>query len=68
MDNQVHEYLKLPKITKIRSDTNKQRNFEDENTKRYFIDVQGRRSTSHVENKSVYDIQVQGELREFIKV
>ncbi|WP_226530352.1 Tn7-like element transposition protein TnsE [Metabacillus niabensis] len=77
MDNQVHEYVKLPKVTKIRRNSNKQRNFENENTKRYFIDDQGRRSTSDVggskvakglENKSLYDIQVQGELGEFIKV
>ncbi|MEC1158168.1 hypothetical protein [Cytobacillus horneckiae] len=77
MDNQVHEYVKLPKVTKIRRNSNKQRNFEDENTKRYFIDDQGRRSTSDVggnkvakglENKSLYDFQVQGELGEFIKV
>lgn len=77
MDNQVHEYVKLPKVTKIRRNSNMQRNFEDENTKRYFIDDQGRRSTSDVggskvakglENKSLYDIQVQGELGEFIKI
>lgn len=77
MDNQIHEYVKLPKVTKIRRDSNMQRNFEDENTKRYFIDDQGRRSTSDVggskvakglENKSLYDIQVQGELGEFIKL
>lgn len=77
MDNQVHEYEKLPKVTKIRRNSNKQRNFEDENTKRYFIDDQGKRSTSDVggsrvakglENKSLFDLQVQGELGEFIKV
>lgn len=77
MDNQVHEYVKLPKVTKIRRNSNKKRNFEDENTKRYFIDDQGRRSTSDVggnkfakglENKSLYDFQVQGELGEFIKI
>ncbi|MCY8356157.1 hypothetical protein MOD14_18505 [Bacillus haynesii] len=77
MDNQVHEYVKLPKVTKVRRDSNKQRNHEDESTKRYFIGDQGRRSTSDVGgskiargigNKSLYDIQVQGELGEFIKV
>lgn len=77
MDNQVHEYVKLPKVTKIRRNSNKQRNFEDENTKKYFIDDQGKRSTSDVggskaakglENKSLYNIQVQGELGDFIKV
>ncbi|MEE6132825.1 Tn7-like element transposition protein TnsE [Priestia sp. GS2] len=77
MGNQVHEYVKLPKVTKIRRNSNKQRTFEDENTKRYIIDDHGRRSTSDVggsrvarglENKSLYDIKVQGELGEFIKV
>ncbi|MFJ5794036.1 Tn7-like element transposition protein TnsE [Bacillus atrophaeus] len=72
MDNQVHEYAKLPKVTKIRRNSNMQRNFEDENTKRYFIDNQGKRATSDVggntvtkglENKSLYDIQVQGEVQ-----
>ncbi|MED1490711.1 hypothetical protein [Bacillus smithii] len=33
MDNQVHEYLKLPKVTKIRRNSSKQRSYEDENTK-----------------------------------
>lgn len=70
MDNQVHEYVKLPKV---RRNSNKHRNFEDENTKRYLIDDQGRRSTSDVGEirllrESLYDIQVQGKLGEFIKV
>jgi hypothetical protein len=77
MDNQVHEYVKLPIVTVIRRNSNKQRDFEDENTKKYFIDDQGKRATSDtggskvargLENKSLYDIQVQGELGEFIKV
>ncbi|MEC1722662.1 Tn7-like element transposition protein TnsE [Schinkia azotoformans] len=77
MDNQIHEYVKLPKVTKIRRNSNKQRDFEDENTKKYFIDDQGKRATSDVggskvakglENKSLYDIQVKGELGDFIKV
>ncbi|MGC4378317.1 Tn7-like element transposition protein TnsE [Fictibacillus sp. Mic-4] len=77
MDNQVHEYVKLPKVTKIRRNSNKKRDFEDENTKKRFVDDQGKRSTSDVggnrvakglETKSLYDIQVQGELGEFIRV
>lgn len=77
MDNQIHEYMKLPKLTKIRRNSNKKRDFEDENTKRYFVDDQGKRATSDVggiriakglETKSLYDIQVQGELGEFIRV
>lgn len=69
MDNQVHEYVKLPKVTVIRRNSNKQRDFEDENTKKHFIDDQGKRATSdaggskvikELENKSFYDIQVKG--------
>lgn len=77
MDNQIHEYVGLPKVTKIQRNSNKQRNFEDENTKKRFVDDKGKRATSDVggsrvakglETKSLYDIQVQGELGEFIKV
>ncbi|GCF70082.1 TPA: hypothetical protein QCY19_002271 [Bacillus luti] len=77
MDNQIHEYEKLPKVTKIRKNSNKQRTQEDENTKRYFIDDNGRRSTADVggkklargiENESLYEIQAQGELLDFINV
>ena len=77
MDNLKHDYVKLPKVTKVQRNTNKQREFEDENTKKYFIDDRGRRSTCDVggrkvakglENKSLYDIQVQGELGDFIRV
>ncbi|MGD7009325.1 Tn7-like element transposition protein TnsE [Metabacillus sp. 84] len=77
MNNQVHEYIKLPKVTKIRRNSNKQRDFEDETTKKHFVNDQGIRATSDVggskvvrglENESLYDIQVQGELGEFINV
>ncbi|MGY2611206.1 Tn7-like element transposition protein TnsE [Bacillus pretiosus] len=77
MDNQIHEYEKLPKVTKIRRNSNKQRTQEDENTKRYFIEDDARRSTADVggnqlvrgiENKSLYAIQAQGELLNFINV
>lgn len=77
MDNQVHEYVKLPKVTKVRRNSSMKRDFEDKNTKKRFIDHQGKRATSDVggntiarglEYKSLYDIQVQGELGEFIKV
>lgn len=77
MDNQIHEYEKLPKVTKIRRNSNKQRTQEDENTKRYFIEDNARRSTADVggnqlvrgiENKSLYAIQAQGELLDFINV
>ena len=77
MDNQIHEYENLPKVTKIRRNSNKQRTQEDENTKCYFIEDNGRRSTADVggnqlargiENKSLYEIQAQGELLDFINV
>ncbi|HDR4532711.1 MULTISPECIES: Tn7-like element transposition protein TnsE [Bacillus] len=77
MDNQIHEYEKIPKVTKVRRNSNKQRTQEDENTKRYFIEDNGRRSTADVggnqlargiENKSLYEIQAQGELLDFINL
>lgn len=77
MDNQIHEYTKLPRITKIRRKAGKQRTLEDANTKRYFIDDSGRRSTSDVggskvargiESVSLHEIQTQGELTDFITV
>ncbi|MCM3737005.1 Tn7-like element transposition protein TnsE [Bacillus cytotoxicus] len=77
MDNQIHEYEKLPKVTKIRRNFNKQRTQEDENTKRYSIEDNGRRSTADIggnklargiENKSLYEIKEQGELLDFINV
>lgn len=77
IDSQMHEYVKLPKVTKIRRSSNKKRDFEDENTKKRFTDNHGRRSTADVggsqvargiEKQSLSDIQVEGELGEFIKV
>lgn len=77
MDNQIHEYEKIPKVTKVRRNSNKQRTQEDENTKRYFIEDNARRSTADIggnrlvrgiENKSLYEIQAQGELLDFINV
>jgi hypothetical protein len=77
MDNQIHEYVKLPKVTRLKSNSKKQRKQEDENTKKYFIDDNGRRSTSDVggskvsrgiKNRSLYEIEVQGDLRDFISV
>lgn len=69
--------MKNSKGNKIRRTSNKQRTQEDENTKRYFIEDNGRRSTADVggnqlargiENKSLYEIQAQGELLDFINV
>lgn len=77
MDNQIHEYTELPKVTKIRNHSNKKRSQVDENTKRYLVEDNGRRSTADIggnqvtrsiENQSLYEVHVQGELGEFIKV
>lgn len=77
MDNQKHEYLVMPKVTKISRKTNKKREFEDENTKKRFINSDSNRSTADVggnqvtrglEPQSLIDVQIDGELGEFIKV
>ncbi|MGE7114176.1 Tn7-like element transposition protein TnsE [Lysinibacillus sp. NPDC047702] len=77
MDNQVHEYTTVPKVTKIPRKTNKKRDFEDENTKKRFINSNSNRSTADVggnqvtrglEQQALMDIQIDGELGEFIKV
>lgn len=77
MDNQKHEYLVMPKVTKIPRKTNKKREFEDENTKKRFLNTDSKRSTADVggnqvirglEQQSLMDVQIDGELGEFIKV
>ncbi|HJV17380.1 MAG TPA: hypothetical protein VJ546_08370, partial [Bacillales bacterium] len=77
MDNQKHEYTNQPKVTKIRKRSAKQRTYEDENTRKYYVDDNGKRSTADVggqqlarglEHKSLYEIQPQGELQDFINV
>jgi len=77
MDNQVHEYTTVPKVTKISRKTNKKRDFEDENTKERFINSNSNRSTADVggnqvtrglEQKALMNVQIDGELGEFIKV
>ncbi|MGI1820558.1 Tn7-like element transposition protein TnsE [Exiguobacterium sp. TRN 1102] len=77
MDNQMHEYITIPKVTKIPRRTNKKREFEDENTKKRFINSDSNRSTADVggnqvtkglEQQSLIDVQIDGELGEFIKV
>lgn len=77
MNNQKHEYLLTPKVTKIPHMTNKKRKFEDKNTKKRFInsnsnrstaDVGGDRVTRGLQQQSLIDVQTDGELREFIKV
>lgn len=77
MDNQAHEYNEMPKVTKIPRRTNKKREFEDENTKKRFIssdrnrstaDVGGNQVTRGLEQQSLIEVQIDGELGEFIKV
>lgn len=77
MDNQTHEYIEMPKVIKIPRRTNKKREFEDENTKKRFINSNNNRSTADVggnqvtrglEQQSLIDVQIDGELGEFIKV
>ncbi|MFD2868961.1 Tn7-like element transposition protein TnsE [Kurthia populi] len=77
MDNQKHEYLAMPKVIKAPRKTNKKREFEDENTKKRFINSDRNRSTADVggnqvarglEQQSLIDVQIDGELGEFIKV
>lgn len=77
MDNQMHEYITIPKVTKVPRRTNKKREFEDENTKKRFINSDSNRSTADVggnqvtkglEQQSLIDVQIDGELGEFIKI
>lgn len=69
--------LELGQVTKNRRNSNRKRTQEDENTKCYFINDKGRRSTADVggnklargiENESLYEIQAQDELLDFINV
>jgi hypothetical protein len=77
MDNQEHEYTNQPKVTKIRKRSVKQRTYEDESTKKYYFDDDGKRSTADVggqqlarglEHKALNEIQTQGELQDFINI
>lgn len=77
MNNQMHEYIEMPKVTKILHKTNMKCEFEDENTKKRFINTDIKRSTADVggnqvtrglAQQSLVDIQIEGELGEFIKV
>ncbi|WP_230584333.1 hypothetical protein [Lysinibacillus sphaericus] len=69
MDNQKHEYTQMPKITKVRRNSNKKRNSEDEHTKKHFINDPLKRSTADVggnivtrglEQQALSDIDVVG--------
>ncbi len=77
MDNQKHEYIQMPKIIKLRRNSNKKRDFEDEHTKKRFIndslhrstaDVGGNQVTRGLEKQVLSDVNIDGELGEFIKV
>lgn len=77
MDNQKHEYKMMPKIIKVYNSSNKKRDFEDENTLKRYMNDDGKRSTADVggnqitrgiEQQSLMDLQIDGELGEFIKV
>jgi hypothetical protein len=77
MDNQKHEYTNQPKVTKIRKKSAKQRTYEDEKTKNYYVDENGKRSTGDIgghqlarglELKALHEVQTQGELQDFINV
>ncbi|WP_404406848.1 Tn7-like element transposition protein TnsE [Jeotgalibacillus malaysiensis] len=77
MDNQKHEYKMMLKIMKVYNSSNKKRDFEDENTLKRYINDEGKRSTADVggsqitrgiEQQSLMDLQIEGELGGFIKV
>ncbi|WP_146550781.1 Tn7-like element transposition protein TnsE [Rummeliibacillus suwonensis] len=77
MGNQKHEYTSHPKVTKIQKKSAKQRIHEDENTKKYYFEDKGDRSTGDVggqqlvrglEYNALHEIQLQGELQDFINV
>lgn len=77
MENQVHVYTMIPKITKVPRKTNKIRDFEDANTKKRLINSSNYRSTADVggnnvirglEHQPLMDVQIDGELGEFLKV
>lgn len=67
----------MQKVTKIPRKTNKKREFENESTKKRFLNTDSKRSTADVggnqvtrglEQQALIDIQIEGELGEFIKV
>lgn len=77
MNKQVHKYAESPSIVKVQGKTTKQRTYEDESTKRYTFKDSGIRSASDtggnrlargIENQSLQQVQVEGELGEFVHV
>lgn len=77
INKQVHKYAESPSIVKIQGKSTKQRTYEDESTKRYRFKDSGIRSASDtggnclargIENQSLQQVQVEGELGEFVHV
>ncbi|MGM0523516.1 MAG: Tn7-like element transposition protein TnsE [Bacillota bacterium] len=77
MNQQKHEYITIPTIKKLKRHTTKERNQIDENTKKYYgntdnirstADVGGSRLTRGLEHQMLQDIQVQGDLKDFINL
>lgn len=77
LSQQVHEYHRKPKITKVRQKSNKIRSYEDDTTKkitfqdtgiRSMADTGGNQVVRGIENLVSQEIQEQGELREFVRI
>ncbi|MCK0473829.1 Tn7-like element transposition protein TnsE [Alkalihalobacillus sp. APA_J-10(15)] len=77
MNRLRHEYTSVPNVKRIKRGFSKQRMEEDENTKRYYgvndsirstADVGGQQLERGLEHQMLHEIQVQGELQDFINV
>ncbi|WP_242282363.1 Tn7-like element transposition protein TnsE [Bacillus cereus group sp. BfR-BA-01346] len=77
MNQLKHEYKTIPKIDRVKGNSNKRRTKEDENTKKYYInndsirstaDVGGEQLARGVEHQMLHEIQAQGELQDFISM
>ncbi|WP_225986708.1 Tn7-like element transposition protein TnsE [Bacillus cereus] len=77
MNQLKHEYKTVPKIDRVKDNSTKQRTKEDENTKKYYINNDSIRSTADVggeqlarglEQQMLQEIQIQGEIQDFINV
>jgi len=77
VDQQKYEYIMVLSIKKLKKRTTKERNQIDENAKKYFgnmdnigsnADVGGSKLTRGLEHQMLQDIQVQGDLNDFINL
>lgn len=77
MNKQVHKYAESPSVVKVQGKSTKQRTYEDESTKRYTFkgagirsasDTGGNRLAREIKNQSLQQVQVEGELGEFVHV